>query len=47
MENIRYGRPEATDVEVREAALAANAHEFITGFPKGYDTVVGERGVTV
>lgn len=47
MENIRYGRPNATDVEVKEAALAANAHDFISKFPNGYDTVVGERGVTV
>lgn len=47
MENIRYGRPEATDIEVKEAARAANAHTFIASFPDGYDTVVGERGVTV
>ena len=44
-ENIRYGRPEATDAEVQAAAEAANAHEFIEGFPEGYETVVGERGV--
>ncbi|TPV94306.1 MAG: ATP-binding cassette domain-containing protein [Myxococcales bacterium FL481] len=44
-DNIRYGRLEATDVEVEQAARAANAHGFITGFPDGYDTVVGERGV--
>ncbi|KAK6019571.1 ABC transporter, ATP-binding protein [Ostertagia ostertagi] len=43
-ENIRYGRPSATDVEVLEAAKLANAHEFITSFPDGYQTVVGERG---
>ena len=46
-ENIRYGRPDATDIEVMEAARSANAHEFIANFPNGYDTVVGERGVTV
>ncbi len=44
-ENIRYGRLEATDEEVREAARAANAHRFIEEFPEGYDTKVGERGV--
>ncbi|MEM0963027.1 MAG: ABC transporter ATP-binding protein [Bacteroidota bacterium] len=44
-ENIRYGRLEATDAEVEAAAMAANAHGFITGFPGGYDTPVGERGV--
>ncbi|XP_013065801.2 mitochondrial potassium channel ATP-binding subunit-like isoform X1 [Biomphalaria glabrata] len=47
MENIRYGKPTATDQEVIEAAKLANAHDFITGFPKGYNTVLGERGVTV
>ena len=45
MENIRYGRPEATDEEVIEAANAAHCHEFISGFKEGYDTYVGERGV--
>ncbi|HEX8323298.1 MAG TPA: ABC transporter ATP-binding protein [Tepidisphaeraceae bacterium] len=43
-ENIRYGRPDASDREVIEAARAANAHDFIVGFPDGYDTTVGERG---
>ena len=44
---FRYGRPEASDFEVYEAAEAANAHAFIQKFPNGYETVVGERGVTV
>lgn len=44
-ENIRYGRPEATDAEVEAAAKAAYAHDFITRFPEGYQTLVGERGV--
>lgn len=45
MENIRYGKPDATDVEVIEAAKKANAHEFIDAFELKYDTYVGERGV--
>ncbi|MDD5099113.1 MAG: ABC transporter ATP-binding protein [Candidatus Colwellbacteria bacterium] len=45
MENIRYGRPEATDEEVIEAAKAAHCHEFVTSSPQGYDTFVGERGI--
>lgn len=44
-ENIRYGRLEASDEEVERAAEAANAHTFITAFPEGYDSLVGERGV--
>ncbi len=44
-ENIRYGRPEATLDEVVEAARRANAHDFITGFAKGYDAEIGERGL--
>jgi ABC-type multidrug transport system fused ATPase/permease subunit len=44
-DNIRYGRPEATDDEVADAALAANAHGFIAALPEGYHTLVGERGV--
>ena len=44
-DNIRYGRPEASDEEVREAARDANAATFIEAFPEGYDTLVGERGV--
>ena len=43
-ENIRYGRLDATDAEIEEAARAANAHNFIVQFEKGYDTLVGERG---
>jgi ATP-binding cassette subfamily B protein/subfamily B ATP-binding cassette protein MsbA len=46
-ENIAYGRPDATVAEVEAAARAANAHEFIVALPDGYDTVVGERGVTL
>ena len=44
-ENIRYGRPTATDEEVEAAARLANAHDFISKFPEGYQTLVGERGV--
>jgi len=44
-ENIRYGRPDASGAEVEAAARAANAHSFISAFPAGYGTVVGERGV--
>ncbi len=44
-ENIRYGRPGASDGEVEDAARSANAHDFIRAFPDGYDTIVGERGV--
>ena len=46
-ENIAYGRPDATDAQVAAAARAAAAHQFISGFPDGYDSVVGERGVTL
>ncbi len=45
MQNIRYGRINASDDEVIEAAKRANAHEFILGLPEGYKTLVGERGV--
>jgi ATP-binding cassette subfamily B protein len=45
LENIRYGRPGASDEEVIQAAKAAYAHEFITALPEGYDTYLGERGV--
>jgi len=45
MENIRYGKPEATDEEVQAAAEAAFAQEFISELPQGYDTYLGDRGV--
>ena len=45
LENIRYGKPGASDEEVKAAAQAAFAHEFITALPEGYDTFLGERGV--
>ena len=44
-ENIRFGRPDATDAEVHAAAKAAAAHEFIKALPEGYDSYLGERGV--
>ena len=44
-ENIRFGRPEASDAEIEAAARAANAHEFLMSLPQGYDSQVGERGV--
>jgi len=44
-ENIRFGRPGATDAEVEAAAMAAAAHDFIAALPQGYDSYVGERGV--
>jgi subfamily B ATP-binding cassette protein MsbA len=44
-ENIAFGRPDATDAEIVAAATAAQAHDFISAFPKGYDTMVGERGL--
>ncbi len=43
-DNLRLGRPDASEAEVVAAAQAANAHEFIMGLPEGYDTVIGERG---
>ena len=45
LENIQYGRPNATETEIREAAQKANALEFIDSFPEGLQTIVGERGV--
>ena len=45
LENIRYGKPEASDEETRAAAKAAFAHQFISALPEGYDTFLGERGV--
>jgi subfamily B ATP-binding cassette protein MsbA len=46
-ENIAYGKPDASRAEIMEAAKVANAHEFIDKMPEGYDTVLGERGVTL
>jgi ATP-binding cassette subfamily B protein len=45
MDNIRYGRPQASDAEVVAAAKAAFAHDFISALPEGYQTFLGERGV--
>ncbi len=47
LENIRYGRPDAADEEVIEAAKRAHAHEFIVELEHGYDTLVGERGIKI
>jgi len=46
-ENIAYGRPEASREEIEEAARQAYAHDFISSFPEGYDTIIGERGATL
>lgn len=46
-DNVRYGRPDATDEEVVAAAKAAQAHDFIATFPDGYDTQIGQRGVNL
>ena len=46
-ENIAYGRPAASAAEIEQAARDAGAHDFIVALPQGYDTVVGERGVTL
>jgi len=45
--NIKYGKPDATDDEVYEAAKKANAHNFITSFPEGYNTQLGETSLAV
>ena len=44
-ENIRMGRPDATEAQVIDAARAANIHDFIAGLPQGYDTLIGEKGI--
>jgi ATP-binding cassette subfamily B protein len=46
-ENIAFGRPEATDEEIERAARLAQAHDFVEALPDGYDTVIGERGITL
>lgn len=46
-DNIAYGRPDATEAEIEAAARLANAHEFILALPDGYETILGERGVTL
>ncbi|MET0698984.1 MAG: ABC transporter ATP-binding protein [Mycobacterium sp.] len=46
-DNIAFGRPDATDDEIVDAARLANAHEFIAAMPQGYDSLVGERGLTL
>jgi ATP-binding cassette subfamily B protein len=46
-DNIRYGRPDATDADLERAARLANAHDFLTELPEGYDTQLGERGATL
>jgi len=47
LDNIRYGRPQATEEDVRRAAELASADGFIRGMPQGYETMIGERGVTL
>ncbi len=46
-ENIAFGRPEATDEDIERAARLAQAHDFVAALPDGYDTVIGERGITL
>ena len=46
-ENLAYGKPDATDEEIQEVSVAAEAHDFIMAYPDGYETAVGERGVTL
>jgi len=45
--NIAYGKPDASRGDIRRAAMQANAHEFIEHLPQGYDTIIGERGMTL
>jgi ABC-type multidrug transport system fused ATPase/permease subunit len=47
LENIRYGRPDATEEEIKQAATEANAHNFIQALPQGYQTLLGPRGMTI
>jgi ABC transporter ATM len=47
MHNVRYGRLDASDEEVREAAMKANVHDTVMGLPEGYHTQVGERGLMI
>ncbi len=47
MENLRYGNPDASEEQIIRAAQAAGIHEFIAGLPRGYETEIGERGVTL
>ncbi len=47
IENIKYGSPDATEEQVLKAAKLANVHEFVTNFPLGYETVVGQRGLSL
>ena len=44
-DNLRYGKPEATEEEIKQAAIKANCWDFISGFPEGLETLVGERGI--
>jgi subfamily B ATP-binding cassette protein MsbA len=46
-ENLAYGRPDASDLQIQDAARLAHAHEFVSAFPDGYDQMIGERGVTL
>ncbi len=46
-ENLRYGRKRASDADILDAARAANAHQFITALPEGYETIIGERGMSL
>jgi len=46
-ENIAFGRPDATEAQIEQAARLAQAHEFVVALPEGYDTLIGERGITL